>query len=238
MNIVDIIIIIFLAFGALIGFRRGFTKQLISSIGLLAVVILAFIFKNPVSTLLYENLPFFKFGGIFKGVTVLNILIYEVIAFFLVLAILMIILKILLFISGIFERFLNMTILLGIPSKIFGAVLGILENFIIAFIVLYILTLPIFNIKGLEDSKIKNTILKKTPILSTQIDKSIKVIDEFVELKNKYETAVDPVGFNLEALDLLLEYKITTVSSVEKLLEQDKLQMTGVDKILEKYREG
>lgn len=238
MNIVDIIIIIFLAFGALIGFRRGFTKQLISSIGLLAVVILAFIFKNPVSTLLYENLPFFKFGGIFKGVTVLNILIYEVIAFFLVLAILMIILKILLFISGIFERFLNMTILLGIPSKILGAVLGILENFIIAFIVLYILTLPIFNIKGLEDSKIKNTILKKTPILSTQIDKSIKVIDEFVELKNKYETAVDPVGFNLEALDLLLEYKITTVSSVEKLLEQDKLQMTGVDKILEKYREG
>ena len=131
-----------------------------------------------------------------------------------------------------------MTILLGIPSKILGAVLGILENFIIAFIVLYILTLPIFNIKGLEDSKIKNTILKKTPILSTQIDKSIKVIDEFVELKNKYETAVDPVGFNLEALDLLLEYKITTVSSVEKLLEQDKLQMTGVDKILEKYREG
>ncbi|MBE6144454.1 MAG: CvpA family protein [Firmicutes bacterium] len=238
MNIVDIIIIIFLAFGALIGFRRGFTKQLISSIGLLAVVILAFIFKNPVSTLLYENLPFFKFGGIFKGVTVLNILIYEVIAFFLVLAILMIILKILLFISGIFERFLNMTILLGIPSKILGAVLGILENFIIAFIVLYILTLPIFNIKGLEDSKIKNTILKKTPILSTQIDKSIKVIDEFVELKNKYETAVDPVGFNLEALDLLLEYKITTVSSVEKLLEQDKLQMTGVDEILEKYREG
>lgn len=238
MNIVDIIIIIFLAFGALIGFKRGFTKQLISSIGLIAVVILAFIFKNPVSTLLYENLPFFKFGGIFKGVTVLNILIYEVIAFFLVLAILMIILKILLFISGIFERFLNMTILLGFPSKILGAVLGILENFIIAFVVLYILTLPIFNIKGLEESKIKNTILKKTPILSTQIDKSIKVIDEFVKLKDKYETAVDSASFNLEALDLLLEYKITTVSSVEKLLEQDKLQMTGVDEILEKYREG
>ena len=238
MNIVDVIIIIFLAFGALVGFRRGFTKQLISSVGLIAVVILAFIFKNPVSTLLYENLPFFKFGGIFKGVTVLNILVYEVIAFFLVLAILMIILKILLFISGIFERFLNMTILLGIPSKILGAILGIVENVIIAFIVLYILTLPIFNIKGLEQSKIKNTILTKTPILSTQIDKSIKVIDEFVELKDKYETAVDPVGFNLEALDLLLEYKITTVSSVEKLLEQDKLQMTGVDEILEKYREG
>ena len=150
----------------------------------------------------------------------------------------MIILKILLFISGMFERFLNMTILLGIPSKILGAILGIVENVIIAFIVLYILTLPIFNIKGLEQSKIKNTILTKTPILSTQIDKSIKAIDEFVELKDKYETAVDPVGFNLEALDLLLEYKITTVSSVEKLLEQDKLQMTGVDEILEKYREG
>lgn len=236
MNIVDVLILLFLGFGALIGFKRGFTKQLISSIGLVLIVILAFIFKNPVSVFLYENLPFFKFGGIFKGVTVLNILVYEVLAFFLVLAVLMILLKILTLISGIFEKFLNMTIILGIPSKILGAVLGVLENFILAFIILYVLSLPIFHIDGLNNSKLKDKILKNTPFLSAYVDKSVAVVDEFVDLKDKYEEAVDPNGFNLEALDLLLKHKVVTVESVEKLLEKDKLQIDNIDSVLEKYK--
>lgn len=236
MNIVDIIILIFLAFGAIAGFKRGFTKQLLSSIGLILVVILSFMFKNPVSVFLYENLPFFKFGGIFKGVTVLNILLYEVVAFFLVMAVLMIVLRLLIFVSGVFEKFLNMTIILGIPSKILGAILGVLENFVLAFIILYVLTLPFFSLDVLNESKIKDKILKNTPFLSSQIDRSVVVIDEFIDMKEKYETAVDPNGFNLEALDLLLKHKVITIDSVEKLLEKDKLQIENIDSVLEKYK--
>lgn len=236
MNIVDVLILIFLGFGAVIGFKRGFTKQLISSIGLILVVILAFFLKNPISVFLYENLPFFKFGGIFKGITVLNILVYEVIAFFLVLAILLALLKVLTFISGIFEKLLNMTIILGIPSKILGAVLGILENFVLAFVILYVLSLPFFSINELNESKLKDKILKNTPFLSTHIDKSVTVIDEFIDMKEKYETAVDSNGFNAEALDLLLKHKVVTVESVEKLLEKDKLQIDNIDSVLEKYK--
>lgn len=236
MNIIDVLILVFLAFGAVIGFKRGFTKQLFSSIGLILVVILAFIFKNPVSVFLYENLPFFKFGGIFKGVTVLNILVYEVIAFFLVLAVLLVLLKVVIFISGIFEKLLNMTIILGIPSKILGAILGVLENFIIVFIALYVLSLPIFSIDGLSDSKLSDDILKNTPFLSIYIDKSIDVVDEFIDMKKKYETATDSNGFNLEALDLLLKHKVITVESVETLLEKDKLQIKNIDSVLEKYK--
>ena len=236
MNIVDIIILIFLAFGAIAGFKRGFTKQLLSSIGLILVVILSFMFKNPVSVFLYENLPFFKFGGIFKGVTVLNILLYEVVAFFLVMAVLIIVLRLLIFVSGVFEKFLNMTIILGIPSKILGAILGVLENFVLAFIILYVLTLPFFSLDVLNESKIKDKILKNTPFLSSQIDRSVVVIDEFIDMKEKYETAVDPNGFNLEALDLLLKHKVITIDSVEKLLEKDKLQIENIDSVLEKYK--
>lgn len=236
MNIVDILIIIFLAFGALIGFKRGFTKQLLSLIGTVLVVILAFILKNPISILLYENLPFFKFGGVFKGITVLNILIYEVLAFFIILAVLMIVLRILLFASGIFEKLLNMTIILGIPSKIMGAALGIFENFIISFIILYILSLPVFSLNVLNESKLKNSILKKTPILSGYIDNSIKVVDEFVELKDKYQKSTDPNAFNLESLDLLLKYKVVDIKSVDTLIEKDKLQINNINSVLENYR--
>ena len=138
MNIVDLIIIILILFGAVIGFKRGFTKSLVSAVGLIAIVIIAFLLKNPVSTVLYEHLPFFQFGGVIKGVTVLNIALYELLAFIIVLAILGIVLKILMIATSIFERILTLTIILGIPSKILGAIIGALEWFILVFIGLYV----------------------------------------------------------------------------------------------------
>ena len=61
MNIIDFIIILFILSGAIIGFKRGFTRQLVSLVSFFAIIILAFMFKNPVSIFLYEHLPFFKF---------------------------------------------------------------------------------------------------------------------------------------------------------------------------------
>ena len=237
MNIIDVLIIAFLAFGGFVGFKRGLTKQLLSSLGLILVVVFAFILKNPVSIYMYENLPFFKFGGIFKGVTVLNILIYEVIAFFLVLAVLLILLRVLIFISGIFETFLKMTIILGIPSKILGAILGVVENFIIVFLLLYVFTLPIFGLEGVNESKFGQMILKNTPYFSKQINKSVEVAYEFIDLKEKYEKATNPNKFNLEALDLLLKRNIIAISSVDKLIEKDKLEIKNIETVLKKYRE-
>ena len=78
--------------------------------------------------------------------------------------------------------------------------------------------------------------MKNTPFLSVQIDKTIAVVDEFIDMKEKYETAVNSNGFNLEALDLLLKHKVVTVESVEKLLEKDKLQIDNIDLVLEKYK--
>ena len=43
MNIIDIGIILFILSGAIIGLKRGFTKQLVSSIGCILIVILSFI---------------------------------------------------------------------------------------------------------------------------------------------------------------------------------------------------
>ena len=103
MNIIDIGIVIFILFGAVIGFKRGFTKQLIKTVGSILVIIIAFKLKNPVSKILYQTLPFFKFAGVFKGVTTLNILLYEFIAFLLVVSVLGILLRVLLLASSIFE---------------------------------------------------------------------------------------------------------------------------------------
>lgn len=236
MNLIDVIIIVILLFGAIIGFKRGFTKQLISFVGLIVIVVLAFQFKNYVSVFMYENLPFFPFSGYLKGVTVLNIALYEFIAFFLVLAILGILLKVLLFASSIFETLLKFTIILGIPSKILGAIVGVLETYVIIFIALYLLSLPVFDPNLLKGSKMKDPILSSTPLLSGYIDQSLEIFDEFALIKKNYDGKSNANQFNLDTLSLFLKYKVVTVKSVDKLIEKHKIQINNVDSILDKYR--
>lgn len=238
MSIVDIIILIVILFGAVIGFKRGFTRSLVSALGFIAIVVLAFFLKNPLSILLYENLPFFKFGGILKGVTVLNIALYELLAFLIVLAVLTVALKVLVLASSIFEKILKMTIILGIPSKLLGAVVGALEGFVMVFIGLYILSLPIINISFIEDSKWKNNILNNTPILSSFSKKTVSIVEEFTSIKDKYEdNNKNAEAFNKEVLDLFLKYDVVKVDSIDKLVEKGKLQINNIEEILKKYRE-
>lgn len=237
MNIVDLIIIILILFGAVIGFKRGFTKSLVSAVGLTAIVIIAFLLKNPVSTVLYEHLPFFQFGGVIKGVTVLNIALYELLAFIIVLAILGIVLKILMIATSIFERILTLTIILGIPSKILGAIIGALEWFILVFIGLYILNMPVVNVKEIDNSTLAPKILNNTPILSGVIKDTNNVINEFASIKDKYtDKSVDTNEFNKETLDLFLKYNVVSIESVDKLIKDNKLKIDGIDDILIKYR--
>lgn len=79
MNIVDYIILIILILCALKGFKQGTIPSIINFIGTFLIFIIAFYLKQPISTLMYENLPFLNFAGIFKGVIAINILFYEVI---------------------------------------------------------------------------------------------------------------------------------------------------------------
>ena len=101
MNIIDIVIILLIILGAVIGFKQGAIKRLTSFVGMFVVVIAAFLLKNPVSVLLYENLPFTNFFGLFNGVAVLNVLMYEIVAFLLVLAVLTFVLRVILTVTGL-----------------------------------------------------------------------------------------------------------------------------------------
>ena len=237
MNGFDAAIILILIMGAVVGFKRGFTYEVVSTLGFFLVLILTYFLKNPLSVFLYEHLPFFKFGGIFKGVTVLNIFLYEVIAFLVVASILMFILKIIEKVTNLFEKFLKFTFVFSIPSKIAGMVVGIIESYVWVYIILYILNLPMFDISLLQKSQFKDTILNHTVILSNATNNSMKVINEFMDLKEKYENAPNATEFNRETLDLFLKYDVITVDSVETLRDKNKLKIDNLDEILNKYKE-
>ena len=59
MNIIDIILILLLLMGGVIGFKNGVIRQTVSFVGFFIVVILSYFLKDFVSAILYKFVPFF-----------------------------------------------------------------------------------------------------------------------------------------------------------------------------------
>lgn len=234
LSIVDIIILMIILLGGVIGFKEGVIKKLTSIIGLILVVILSFVLKNYLSVIFYENLPFFNFFGLFKGVQVLNIIFYEVLSFVLISTVLSIIYRLLLTVTGIIEKVLKATIILSIPSKILGFIVGILEYYIWVLVILFILNLPMFRIKDINNSKVANFILKDTPIVSKYTNKVSNIYNDIYDtIDNRGNKSNAKV--NEEALDIMLKYDIITVKSVDKLIDKDKISLDNTN-FIDKYR--
>lgn len=221
MNILDAVIVILLLVGILGGIKRGLIKEAVLLVGLFGIIILAWYLRVPVATFLYKHLPFFGFNGLFKDVSIINILLYELIAFLAVFAILSIILAVLLKISGIIEKLLKATIILGIFSKIGGAIVGFIEGYIVVFIILFIVKQPFINITGIEDSKLSNLILENTPILSSSTSKTRNAINEIYDVAYAYKK--NKTGLNDELIKTFIKYDIITEENVNYLREKGKI---------------
>jgi len=222
MNILDAVIIIILILGIMGGFKRGFVKEVVLLLGLIAVLVISYYLKNPASTFLYKHLPFFNFNGIFKGVSVINILLYEVIAFLIVFVVLYLVLRVLLKISGLIESLLKATIILGFFSKIAGGIVGFIESYIIVFIILFIANQPFIRISGIEESKVARFMLNNTIILSGTVENTNKVVEEIYDLSNTYKN--DGKEFNNKAIELFIKYEIISEENIEYLREKGKIE--------------
>ena len=238
MNIVDIIIIVSIVLGVLIGFVRGFFKETVIFIGTILVVVLAFVLKNPLSLILYKNLPFFKFKGIFEGISTLNILMYEILAFIIALAILSIALTIIIKISGIIEKILKLTIVLALPSKLLGAIVGFIQSIVVLYVFLFLLSLPILRVPYIKDSKYAQMILEKTPVISKVTDGLVKTFNEISDFADKnIKNNVDKRQTNREMLEIMLKNGVVTSENVKYLSDKGKIDIDNIDELLSKYKE-
>lgn len=224
MNVADIVILIALSFGAVAGFKAGVIKKTADFLGTFIIIILAFYLKNDLSVLMYENLPFFNFGGFIKGVEAINILLYEIIAFVIVFIALLFILKVILMVTGLIEKILKATVILSIPSKLLGIVVGIIESYVYVFLILVVLTLPLFKLPYVRDSKIGNFMINNTPILSG-------ISEEMIDIYGSVYTIVDEKDnktneqLNEEILELLIEKEVVSKDSVKKLVDKNKVHI-------------
>ena len=234
---VDSILILFLLLGAVLGFKKGAIKSLVALIGTIVVVVVAYYLKNPVAELLFDYCPFLKFGGAWTGLVTLNILLYEAIAYLLVFVLLSSILSLLIKVSGILETILKMTIILGIPSKIIGAVLGFLEALVFSFIVLFILLQFNVTSKMVSDSTLARSIIDKTPIIGHMVNDTYKAIQDINKLQDKYKNDNNKDAYNAEILTIMLKYEVVTPEVTQKLINNTKLDFAGAQSVLNSYKE-
>ncbi len=224
MNVVDVIIIALLILGGVAGFKAGVIKKLTDFIGMFVVIILAFYLKNYISVIMYENLPFFNFFGLINGIDTLNILLYEVIAFLVIFIALLFVLKVVLMLTGLVEKILKATVILSIPSKLLGIVVGVIEMYVYLFLILVIVSLPIFDSSFLKDSKMNNFILNNTPVLSGV---SEKIIDIYGDVYNIIDNRKNKTNeqLNEEILKVLIDKKVVTKESAKKLVDKNKIHI-------------
>lgn len=231
-NIVDIIIIIFILLCGVVGYKRGVFKQLVLCVGLILIFYLAYKFKDPVGEFFLLRLPIFDFPNLFKGVVTLNIIVYQTLAFVLVLAVLLLIFDFILSITGLFEKLLRITIILGIPSKILGFIGGLIEGYVIAFVILFFLTQPAFSFQFFQDSNLSQKILTSSPVLTDITKDTVEVVKEIYALKDEKDTKL----LNQKSLDIMLEHGMVTYDTAKKLSDEDKINFEGIDEILNKYK--
>ena len=162
----------------------------------------------------------------------LNVIAYESIAFVILLIVLGIIYKLLLIASGVFEKLLKITIILGIPSKILGLVIGALEGFVVVYFGLFTLTQPFIRINLFENSKYAEKILKDTPVLSGIAEDSLLIANE---INDTIKSGTDE-NFDLKLTDLILKRKITSVDVIQKLIDKKKVDIIGLQEVVDKYK--
>ena len=224
MNIMSVVIILIVLLYVALGFKRGVIKTGVSLIGTIAILVVSFVLKDIVANFLMEHLPFFNFGGIFEGITSINILMYEMISFIVVFVVLYCVLNILLTLSGLIETLLKFTIVLAIPSKILGALLGLVEGVIVAFLVAFVFLHLAPTEKYVMDRKLAIVLLERTPFIGKMTTSTTLALEDINKIVNSLKEDDNRSEANYKVLHQMIYWKVITVEQAQKLINDKKIE--------------
>lgn len=225
MEILDGVIIILFTLGIWYGTKKGFINGTLSLIGLAFILTFSFLFHTMVADVLLKGMPFLKFRGVYKGITSLNILFYEVVGFLLIFVFLLSILGLVLKITGILQKIIDYSIVLTLPSKTLGVLVGFINSLIVIFIMLFVL-LNINSTRHLvHESKIGSFILERTFILSNVTSKYYGATSEINMVIDDCKKSKDDKKIcNANVANVLIKYNIVSKNKVIELIDNKKLK--------------
>lgn len=224
MNIISAVIILIVLLYVIMGFKRGVIKTGVSLVGTVAILIISYVLKDIVANFLMDKLPFFNFGGIFEGITSINILMYNMISFIVVFVVLYCILNILITLSGLVEKILKITVILAIPSKILGALLGLIEGVLVAFLLTFVLLHLAPTEKYVMDSPLAIVLLERTPFIGRMTTSTTLALEDINKIVNSLKEEDNRSEANYEVLHKLIYWKVITVEEAQKLINDKKIE--------------
>ncbi len=228
MDIISASVILLILLGGVLGLKKGAIKTGVELVGTICVLIIAYALKDSVADFLMEHLPFFNFGGIFEGITSINILMYEMISFIVIFVLLYCVLNILLTLSGAIEKILKFTIILAIPSKIIGFILGLMEGIIFTYMLLFILLHLPQTENMIMKSEVALVVLERTPFIGSVALRTTLALEQINDTVKDLDKNANREEANFNVIHTLIYYKIVSQEEVEKLIETGKLN-AGVD---------
>lgn len=233
MNIFDIVIILLILLSGVTGLKQGLLKSGINLIGTILIYIIAFKMKDSIGLFLCKVCPFFKFNGYIT----LNILVYQLIAFVLIASILFSIFAIVLKLTGVVQKLVDLTVILTIPSKIGGFIIGLLEGYVVMFIIILILSVPLRNVELFSESKLVDKMLNNTPILSSSLDGVGDVIFNVFHITSEVkEGENENTKVNIDIMKTYLDYKVITKEDAIDLIDTGKLNsINGIKEFVNNY---
>lgn len=170
---INLIIIVLLLFGILMGLKRGFILQTLHLVGFITAFVIATLYYAKLAPHLTLWIPYPDLTGegafaSFLQMFPLKTGFYNAISF----AIIFFSVKVILQIIASMLDFVAELPILNIFNRMFGAILGFLEIYLILFIILFILALtPVASIQEwINNSSVALNIIESTPYLSDKIE--------------------------------------------------------------------
>ena len=236
MNTFSIIVILLIISSGVMGLKKGFLKESVVFIGTILVYIISFLLKDKIGLVLCKWFPFFSFDGL----QTLNILVYQLIAFIFIATILFSIATIIFKLTGIIQKLVDITIILTLPSKILGFIFGILEGYIVMFLILIILAIPLRNVELFKESTVVTKIMYNSPILSKTLGGVPKTIEDILDVTTEIQKA--DYNKNKVALDIMkieLDHNIISKEDTLDLIERGKLdKVQGIKSFVKNYNKN
>lgn len=237
MGIFDVLIILIFIFGIYLGYQSGFIKQLNDLVILFIVSFIAGRLSNFLYGLLYKYFPFFNFIGKSEGIKSINIILWKLILYLLIIFIIMHIIKKVYVKTKLEDRLTNSILSTSFISRILGAILSMPLMILLLFNIILVLMSPNFNLNSLNNSKLANTLIEKTPILAKEnlnlYYNQKYIIDKLNEeeiTKENYEAVNEDIIDNILKTKLISEDKMDTLRQQEKLLGTRKDKKTSSNK--------
>lgn len=235
MSIYDGLIILVLLFGIYLGYQRGIIKQVSDFAVLLITMIIASPLSKLLCKLLYPVLPFFNFTGDAKGIKSINLIVWRLIIYFLLIAIILLIVRRVFIKLKISAKIKESMVEAGIVSKILGIIMSVPLTVIVLYNVLIIINVPLINFDVAKESKVADFILEKTLIISSQNeDVYLSSNHARKQVFSKNNTDETYENINNKIINNMLKNNLTTKSVINKLEDKNKLlgtRYTIIDEI-------